>query len=91
MANKEKVKDLKKDIKDTEAKIDKQKKKLKDLKKELKKAKKENYDFATLKLLGKLKDKKDLFIGLKDKKTQKPKKFPYSKLEHVQGNPFVVA
>ncbi len=54
-------------------------------------SKKENYDFATLKLLGKLKDKKDLFIGLKDKKTQKPKKFPYSKLEHVQGNPFVVA
>ena len=48
-------------------------------------SKKENLDFATLKLLGKLKDKKDLFIGINDKK------FPYSKLEHVDGNPFVVA
>jgi hypothetical protein len=48
-------------------------------------SKKENFDFATLKLLGKLKDKKDLFIGINDKK------FPYSKLEHVDGNPFVVA
>lgn len=49
------------------------------------KSKKENFDFATLKLLGKLKDKKDLFIGINEKK------FPYSKLEHVDGNPFVVA
>ena len=45
----------------------------------------ENFDFATLKLLGKLKDKKDLFIGINNKK------YPYSKLEHVDGNPFVVA
>jgi hypothetical protein len=54
-------------------------------------SKKDNLDFATLKLLGKLKDKRDLFIGVEDKKTKKPKKFPYSKLEHVNGNPFVVA
>lgn len=40
---------------------------------------------AILKLLGKIKDKKDLFIG-KDNK-----KFPYSKLKHVQNKPFVVA
>lgn len=40
---------------------------------------------AILKLLGKIKDKKDLFIG-KDNK-----KFPYSKLEHVKDNPFVIA
>ena len=38
-----------------------------------------------LKLLGKIKDKKDLFIR-KDNK-----KFPYSKLEHVKGKPFVIA
>lgn len=54
-------------------------------------SKKDNLDFATLKLLGKLKDKRDLFIGVEDKKTKKPKKFPYSKLKHVSGNPFVVA
>jgi hypothetical protein len=35
-------------------------------------------------LLGKLKDKKDLFIGTNEKK------FPYSKLEYVDGNPFVI-
>ena len=40
MANKEKVKDLKKDIKDAKAKIEKEKKKLKDLKKDVKRAKK---------------------------------------------------
>lgn len=38
-----------------------------------------------LKLLGKIKDKKDLFIG-KDNK-----KFPYSELEHVKNKPFVIA
>jgi len=54
-------------------------------------SKKDNLDFVTLKLLGKLKDKRDLFIGVEEKKTKKPKKFPYSKLEHVDGNPFVVA
>ena len=40
---------------------------------------------AILKLLGKIKDKKDLFLG-KDNK-----KFPYSKLEHVKDKPFVLA
>lgn len=40
---------------------------------------------AILKLLGKLKDKKDLFIGKNNKK------FPYSELEHVKGEPFVIA
>ena len=40
---------------------------------------------AILKLLGKIKDKKDLFIG-KDNK-----KFPYSELEHVKDKPFVIA
>ena len=53
--------------------------------KEIDSKSKENFDFATLKLLGKLKDKKDLFIGINNKK------YPYSKLEHVDGNPFVVA
>ncbi|MCX6073619.1 MAG: hypothetical protein NTY39_04790 [Campylobacterales bacterium] len=48
-------------------------------------SKKENFDFATLKLLGKIKDKKDIFIG------SNGKKFPYSSLEHVDGNPFVIA
>lgn len=48
----------------------------------------ENRDFldkSTIKLIGKLKDKKDLFIGVNNKK------HPYSSLEHVKGNPFVVA
>ncbi len=40
---------------------------------------------AILKLLGKIKDKRDLFLG-KD-----GKKYPYSNLEHVKGNPFVLA
>ncbi|WP_114635726.1 hypothetical protein [Vibrio splendidus] len=42
-------------------------------------------DKSTIKLIGKLKDKKSLFIGANDKK------HPYSSLEHVKGNPFVVA
>jgi hypothetical protein len=42
-------------------------------------------DQSTIKLIGKLKDKRDLFIGTKNKK------HPYSSLEHVKGNPFVVA
>lgn len=44
-----------------------------------------NINEAILKLLGKIKDKKDLFLG-KD-----GKKYPYSKLEHVKDNPFVLA
>lgn len=40
---------------------------------------------AILKLLGKIKDKRDLFLG-KD-----GKKYPYSNLTHVKGNPFVLA
>lgn len=42
-------------------------------------------DQSTIKLIGKLKDKRDLFVGKKNKK------HPYSSLEHVKGNPFVVA
>lgn len=42
-------------------------------------------DQSTIKLIGKLKDKRDLFIGADNKK------HPYSSLEHVKGNPFVVA
>lgn len=40
---------------------------------------------STIKLAGKIKDKLDLFLG-KD-----GKKHPYSSLEHVMGNPFVLA
>ena len=42
-------------------------------------------DESTIKLAGKLKDKKDLFIGIDNKK------YPYHSLEHVKGNPFVIA
>lgn len=47
----------------------------------------DNNDFldqSTIKLIGKLKDKRDLFVGIE-------KKFPYSSLEHVVDNPFIVA
>ncbi len=40
---------------------------------------------STLKLLGKIKDKHDIFTGVKGKK------FPYSTMEHVVGKPFVLA
>lgn len=39
----------------------------------------------TLKLAGKIKDKLDIFTGIKGNK------FPYSTLKHVQGRPFVIA
>lgn len=42
-------------------------------------------DESTIKLAGKLKDKRDLFIGINNKK------HPYHSLEHVKGNPFVIA
>jgi hypothetical protein len=42
-------------------------------------------DDSTIKLAGKLKDKRDLFIGTNSKK------HPYHSLEHVKGNPFVIA
>ncbi|HDY8140489.1 TPA: hypothetical protein RQL16_003290 [Vibrio vulnificus] len=42
-------------------------------------------DQSTIKLAGKIKDKRDLFIGVKDKK------YPYKELDHVKGNPFVIA
>lgn len=42
-------------------------------------------DESTIKLAGKLKDKRDLFIGINNKK------YPYHSLEHVKGNPFVIA
>ncbi|AZQ09685.1 hypothetical protein [Shewanella khirikhana] len=42
-------------------------------------------DGSTIKLAGKLKDKRDLFIGTNNKK------HPYYSLEHVKGNPFVIA
>lgn len=42
-------------------------------------------DQSTIKLAGKLKDKRELFIGTNGKK------FPYKALEHVKGNPFVIA
>lgn len=42
-------------------------------------------DEAILKLLGKIKDKRDLFVG------RDGKKYPYSELEHVKGKPFVLA
>ncbi|AWC79933.1 hypothetical protein M4Y22_004843 [Serratia marcescens] len=40
---------------------------------------------STIKLIGKLKDKKDLFTGTEKKKN------PYSSLEHVKDKPFVIA
>lgn len=40
---------------------------------------------STTKLIGKLKDKKDLFIGTEKKKN------PYSSLDHVKDKPFVIA
>jgi len=42
-------------------------------------------DEAILKLLGKIKDKRDLFVG------RDGKKYPYSELEHVKESPFVLA
>ncbi|MNF28514.1 hypothetical protein D3C84_91940 [compost metagenome] len=42
-------------------------------------------DHCTIKLMGKIKDKKDLFTGVNGKKS------PYSSLEHVHGKPFVIA
>lgn len=39
----------------------------------------------TVKLAGKIKDKRDIFTGIKGNK------FPYSSLEHVQKRPFVIA
>jgi len=47
-----------------------------------------NDDFlneSTIKLAGKLKDKRDLFLGKNNKKN------PYHSLKHVKGNPFVIA
>jgi len=46
---------------------------------------KEFRDRCTVKLIGKLKDKRDLFSGVNGKK------FPYSSLGHVRGRPFVIA
>lgn len=46
---------------------------------------KEFRDHCTIKLMGKLKDKKDIFTGANGKK------FPYASLEHVHERPFVVA
>lgn len=40
---------------------------------------------STLKLLGKIKDKHDLFTGVNGKK------FPYGTMDHVAGKPFVLA
>lgn len=42
-------------------------------------------DQSTLKLIGKIKDKHELFVGTGQKR------HPYSSLSHVQGNPFVLA
>lgn len=42
-------------------------------------------DQSTIKLAGKIKDKRDLFIGVNNKK------FPYSSLDHVIGNAFIIA
>ncbi|MCQ2997233.1 hypothetical protein NLO95_24280 [Pseudomonas syringae] len=42
------------------------------------------YDLSAIKLAGKIKDKRELFLAGK-------KKYPYSSLEHVKGNPFVLA
>lgn len=46
---------------------------------------KELFDKYTLKLAGKIKDKHQLFVGCDNKK------HPYKELEHVKGNPFVLA
>ena len=46
---------------------------------------KEFMDESTIKLLGKIRDKRDLFIGKNGKKS------PYSSLPHVKNNPFVIA
>lgn len=40
---------------------------------------------STIKLDGKIKDKRDIYLGLGGKK------YPYSSLEHVAGKPFVIA
>jgi len=42
------------------------------------------YDLSAIKLMGKIRDKRDLFLAGN-------KKHPYSSLAHVQGNPFVLA
>lgn len=42
-------------------------------------------EISTLRLSGKIKDKRDLYIGSNNKKT------PYSSLEHVANKPFVIA
>ncbi len=42
------------------------------------------YDLRAIKLAGKIRDKRDLFLAGK-------KKHPYSSLDHVKGNPFVLA
>ncbi|MEY8198558.1 MAG: hypothetical protein RPS47_04900 [Colwellia sp.] len=49
---------------------------------------KDNQEFldeSTIKLLGKMRDKRDLFIG------KNGKRHPYSSLEHVKSNPFIIA
>lgn len=46
---------------------------------------KEFLDRSTIKLAGKIKDKLDLFL------CEGGKKYPYSSLEHVKNNPFVLA
>ncbi|WP_421556461.1 hypothetical protein [Pseudomonas kitaguniensis] len=42
------------------------------------------YDLSAIKLVGKIRDKRELFLAGK-------KKHPYSSLDHVKGNPFVLA
>lgn len=42
-------------------------------------------DQSTVKLAGKIKDKRDLFVGVNNKK------FPYSSLAHVKDNAFIIA
>lgn len=42
-------------------------------------------DQSTIKLAGKIKDKRDLFVGVNNKK------FPYSSLAHVKDNAFIIA
>ena len=42
-------------------------------------------ELSTIKLAGKIKDKRDLYVGLNGKK------HPYSSLAHVAGRPFVIA
>ncbi|QHC96311.1 hypothetical protein PspR84_17265 [Pseudomonas sp. R84] len=46
---------------------------------------KEFRDHCTFKLIGKIKDKRDIFSGVNGKQ------FPYSSLGHVRGRPFVIA